>query len=217
MDSRIINRYNIMIVIQSFNTFGGARMTGGYATSRVLQAELSARYETHKQWDYQMFTDRWGARLLRGIVPVTVMDFPVIAYDKLVYAGKFQAQAMIHEPYVHVDLDATLRAMPNGCADVYCERLDYRQIGRETIDLGINTKGVAAIPCSALIGFTDMAFRDMYLSEVFSKIETLAKMQAVNYRHAWAIEEVLLAGLIRQHSKTVQALQCEHLHSIKSI
>lgn len=208
-----------MIVLQSFNTFGGARMTGGYETPRVLQAELSARYETHKQWDYQMLTDRWGAKLLRGIVPVTVMEFPVIAYDKLVYAGKFQAQAMIHEPYVHVDLDATLLALPDNseCADVYCERLDYRPIGRESADLGIATRGIDAIPCSALIGFTDMAFRDIYLSEAFSKIELLAKMQAVNYRHAWAIEEVLLAGLIRLHSKTVQALQCEHLHSLKSI
>lgn len=204
-----------MIVIQSLNTFGGARMAGGFETTRVLQDEISKSYETHKQYDYVMFTDTQGAKILNGIVPIEVIEFPIVCRDRIKYFGKFQAQSVVNEPYIHVDLDAELLELPTENCDVYCEKLEGRSFGKEINDLKIDIQGISEIPCSAIIGFNDLNFRDLYLKNVYEKVELLKTVPMLNYKHAWGLEEVLLARLIIDNKKTIGITKSNHYHNLK--
>jgi hypothetical protein len=207
-----------MRVIQSFNTFGGERMTAGFKTKRAMIDYLAETYEHHIHYDYMMYTDTHGAELLNQVMDtkhITVISFPVISLDRIPYIGKFIVQSLQSMPYIHVDIDAKLLEMPDNHADVYCERLEGRAMGYEVSELKINTLGIAKIPCSALIGFTDMQFKDLYISEVYKLIELSSKIHGLNYKHCWAIEEVKLAEMILTYNKSVSATKNEHLHSLK--
>ena len=207
-----------MKVIQSFNTFEGERMTAGFKTKRAMLDYLSESYEIHKHYDYMMYTDIHGAELLKKVIAenhITIIDFPLIARDRIPYIGKFIAQIHQTKPYIHVDIDAKLLVLPINHADVYCEKLEGRSFGYEVADLEINTSGINEIPCSALIGFTDMHFKDLYINEVYKLIELSSKIHGLNYKHCWAIEEVKLAEMILTYKKTVSATKNEHLHSEK--
>ena len=207
-----------MKVIQSFNTFEGERMTAGFKTKRAMLMYLIESYEIHKHYDYMMYTDIQGAELLKKVIAenhITIIDFPLIARDRIPYIGKFIAQSLQTESYIHVDIDAKLIELPTEKADVYCEKLEGRGIGYEAAELKINTGGIGLIPCSALIGFTDTAFKDAYLAEVWRLVELTKTIPALNYKHCWAIEEVMLAKMILDNKKTVLPLNCEHLHALK--
>ena len=207
-----------MKVIQSFNTFEGERMTAGFKTKRAILDYISESYDIHKYYDYMMYTDIQGAELLKKVIVenhITIIDFPLIARDRIPYIGKFIAQSLQTESYIHVDLDAKLLELPMNHADVYCEKLEGRSFGYEVADLKINTTGINEIPCSALIGFTDMHFKDLYIIEVYKLIELSSKIHGLNYRHCWAMEEVMLAKMILDNKKTVLPLNCEHLHALK--
>ena len=207
-----------MRVIQSYNTFGGEIPRAGFKTKRAMLDYLTETYAHHKQFDYMMFTDSYGMAILNGVIPpgsITVIDMPVIVRDRIPYVGKFLAHNLQTEPYIHVDIDAKLIELPTEKADVYCEKLEGRGIGYEAAELKINTGGVGLIPCSALIGFTDTAFKAEYLAEVWRLVELTKTIPALNYKHCWAIEEVMLAKMILDNKKTVLPLNCEHLHALK--
>ena len=207
-----------MKIIQSFNTFGGERMTAGFKTKRAMLEYLAESYDVHSHYDYMMYTDMHGAVLLKKIIAehhITIVEFPIIARDRIPYIGKFIAQAHQSKQYIHVDIDAKLLELPTNKTDVYCEKLEGRSLGYEVSELKINTSEINKIPCSALIGFTDMQFKDLYISEVYKLIELSSKIHGLNYRHCWAIEEVKLAELIHINKKTVSETVNEHLHALK--
>lgn len=198
-----------MKVIQSFKTFGGDRMTGGYETSRVLISKLETTYKIHRDYDYTMFTDEFGYRLINSVVPCTIIDMPILAYDRIKYDGKFQAQLLMQEPYIHVDLDATLLSIPK-YSDVWCEKLrDYQHV-KEINDLNMCAIGINQIPCSGLIGFGDMHLQRLYLKNVFELIDKYKNLRVLNYKHCWAIEELSLAILIKNQDKSILTLNCAH-------
>ena len=207
-----------MKVIQSFNTFGGEKKTAGFKTKRAMLEYLSESYDVHKNYNYMMYTDIHGAGLLKSIISdnhITVVDFPIIARDRIPYIGKFISQSIQAEAYIHVDVDAKLLELPEMLADVYCEKLEGRSFGYEISELKINTAGIKKIPCSALIGFADMTFKNAYIAEVNRLIELSNAIPAFNYKHCWAMEEVKLAEMILLHKKAVSELKCEHLHALK--
>lgn len=198
-----------MKIIQSFKTFGGARMTGGQETPRAFLAKLEDTYKIHRDYDYMMFTDSEGYKLIGNTVPCTVIDMPILAYDRIVYDGKFQAQSLMTESYIHVDLDAVLLSLPE-YSDVWCEKLRDYQHTKEVNDLCITANGITQIPCSGLIGFGDMNFQRLYLNKVFELIRNYKDLKVLNYKHCWAIEELSLAVLIKEHNKSIATLNCKH-------
>ena len=184
-------------------------MAGGCETPRALVAKLESTYKVHRDYDYMMFTDAQGYKLIGNVVPCTVIDMPILAYDRIKYDGKFQAQALMQEPYIHVDLDAVLLSLPD-YSDVWCEKMRYYQHGQEINDLEMCVTNISQLPCSGLIGFGDMDFQKLYIKTVFDLIDKHKNLRVLNYKHCWAIEELSLAILVKEHNKSITALNCKH-------
>lgn len=203
-----------MKIIQSLNTFGGDRLTAGFKTRRAMLAYLSGAYSVHKSLGipYMMYTDDAGADMLSGTVAgedITVVDFPIIRNDTILYSGKYYAQQIQTEAYLHVDIDATVFALPPE-ADVYCEKKRFANLGYESSFLNINCAGIRDIPCSGIIGFSDMAFKDSYIAQIYARLAALHESVVMTYEICWNLEEVLLQRMILDQSKTLAVCPDSH-------
>lgn len=204
-----------MKIIQSLKTFGGDKKTGGFETTRVLINELEKSYKVHQNFDYQMFTDEDGYNIIKNVVPCTVIDMPILCRDRIKFDGKFQTQKLMEVPYIHVDLDAVLMELPEEKADIYCEKIEGRNFGNEINDLKLDISNIYELPCSAIIGFTDMVFQKQYIDTVFKLIDKCNGIRNLNYKHCWGIEEVSLAILAKQHNKIIKSTTNIHYHNLK--
>lgn len=203
-----------MHIIQSYNTFGGDRLTAGFSTRRAMLAYLATSYTAHKSIasQYTMYTDAHGYDIIKSVIAVddiTVIDFPIIRHDTIIFAGKYHAQQLHTAPYLHVDIDATLFAMPDK-ADVYCERSRYANLGREASLLNIDCTDISCIPCSAIVGFSDIAFKDAYIAEIYARIASLAESTIMSYEMCWNVEEVLLQRMILDQQKSIAVCPDSH-------
>lgn len=208
-----------MKIIQSLNTFGGDRLTAGFKTRRAMLAYLSGAYAAHKALGipYTMYTDKAGADLMSGTVAgadIMVVDFPIIRNDTILYSGKYFAQSLQAEEYIHVDIDATLFSLPEP-ADVYCEKKRFADLGRESYYLNIDCTGIRDIPCSGLLGFSDIAFKDSYIAAIYARLADLPEHLEMTYEMCWNLEEVLLQRMILDQSKTLAVCTDSHHNYFK--
>lgn len=208
-----------MKIIQSFNTFGGDRLTAGWKTRRAMLAYLAGAYAAHKQTGipYTMYTDKEGAEVIAPIVDsadIVIVDFPIIRNDTILYSGKYFAQSLQTEAYIHIDIDATLFSLPEP-ADVYCEKKRFANLGRESFYFDIDCMGIRDIPCSGLLGFTDIAFKDAYIAAIYAKIAGLPESVEMTYEMCWNLEEVLLQRMILDQSKTLAVCTDSHHNYFK--
>lgn len=209
-----------MRIIQSYNTFEGYKTTGGFSTPVGLKNYLKKSYKIHKDLtdDFIMYTDERGYEIIKEIYEtkhIKIIEFPNILMGKLVYEGKFYTQSLQNKPYIHVDLDATLNNFPL-ISDVYLEKIrPMLFLGREATNLNIEHMGIFQIPCSAIIGFSDMEFQKKYLKEVYSRFDIIKKIPKCTYEYAYTLEEVLLQRLIVDNNKSHMVCDCEHLGHMK--
>ena len=200
-----------MKIIQSFNTFEGYKMGGGFATPRSLTNFLTKSYEYHKFYDYCLYTDKYGYEIIKKIINknhIKIIDFDEID-DRNQFIGKFQVQELQTEPYIHVDLDAILYKLPNTQCDIITEKKrDVISFGRELNALNIDAPN-GKIICSGIIGFNNIEFKNDYIEEVYKKIDLIKNDHNYSYKYAWCIEEVLLTNLANISNLSVYELQQE--------
>lgn len=202
-------------IIQTYNTFGGERLNAGFSTIRSMKKYLTQSYLVHKEIsDYKLYTDNEGYEIVKDVIDeqhIEIYDFPIID-DRLIYIGKFQVQQLQTEPYIHVDLDATLFEIPVTDATIITESLRTCNFSKEVAILDINVKKIGSIICSGLIGFNDMEFKDLYLREVFARIPILKDIRGITFEMSYTLEEVLLKRLCIDNEKTIHELKnYEHL------
>jgi hypothetical protein len=208
-----------MKLIQSYNPIQAG---AGFATVDGLRQYLAESYAVHKALvrdgaasGYKMYTSVRGAEVIGDIFEpgdIEIITFPVIRYDQIPFIGKFVAQQMQTGEYLHIDLDATLFAMP-APADMYCEKYRAAPLGTEASVLGINIRHIRQVPCSSIIGFSDMAFRDAYLSRVMDKIASFPRNFRVTYELCWNLEETMLEEMRIAQNKSVSICpESEHLY-----
>ncbi|MCK9575368.1 MAG: hypothetical protein WC979_00830 [Candidatus Pacearchaeota archaeon] len=197
-------------IIQTYNTFEGERLNAGFSTIRSMKQYLQKSYSVHsKIADYKMYTDVAGYEVIKDIIDknnVEIINFPIID-DRLIYIGKFQVQEFQKEPYIHIDIDATLYEMPKTDADIITEKLRSCSFNKEVMQLGISIDNIGNIICSGLLGFNDITFKDIYINEVFEKIKLLKSIHDITFALCYTLEEVLLKRLCIDHNKTIYELQ----------
>ena len=189
-----------MKIIQSLNTFGGDKLTAGFRTRRAMLAYLSGAYASHKSLGipYMMYTDEAGADLIAGTVAsedITVIEFPILRQDSILYSGKYHVQQLQTDPYIHVDIDAAVFSLPAE-TDVYCEKKRFANLGREASYFEIDCYGIRDIPCSGIIGFSNIEFKDQYIAAIYAKLADLPEHVEMTYEMCWNLEEVLLQRMI---------------------
>ena len=208
-----------MKLIQSYNPI---QIGAGFATLDGLRQYLSESYAVHsalvrdgKASGYKMYTNARGAELIGDLfapADIEIVVFPVIRYDQIPFIGKFIVQRLQTSAYLHIDLDATLLAMP-APADMYCEKYRSAILSTEATILKIDIMRIRQVPCSSIIGFTDMTFRDAYLARVMEKIASFPRDFLITYELCWNLEETLLEEMRIAQNKTVSICpESEHLY-----
>lgn len=193
-----------MRVIQTYCTFDGFKLRGGFETPRAMIAYLKESFKRNSTVTgyYTMFTDSWGADVLTQFIcddMLKVIEFPVID-DRFWNVCKLQSQSLMDEPYIHVDLDATLFELPSIDCDVITEMIRPASVGVEASILGLNHN--PNIICSGLIGFNDIDFKNSYLNAALDLIKKSGNYP-VNFEMMWGVEELLLSNMVKESGKTV--------------
>ena len=198
-----------MRIIQSYNTFGGQFMNCGFETARMLKKYVSESFKIHsKLCDYTLYTDTYGYEFLKDVIPesnIEIFDFKIEYEDKLRYIGKFQVQEIQTEDYIHVDMDDTMDNLPVK-ADVYIHRYRKKEENFKYGSLQMDTSRIGKMPCSNMIGFSDMKFQKQYIAEARKWIQKAAKAPKIIYEHAILCEEGVLQNLIVKHNKSVSTI-----------
>ena len=203
------------MIIQSYNTFEGHRMRGGFATPRSLQNFLKESYKIHSQFDYCLYTDKYGYEIVKKIINkkhIKVIEFEEID-DRIPYISKFQVQQLQKKPYIHVDLDAILYNLPISDHDIICEKLRTpMKFGKEISRLNLNIN-INKIICSGIIGFNDIDFKNEYIKKVYEKLDEIYDEQNIGYAECYALEEILLTQLAKDNNKTIFEInQTDFIH-----
>ncbi|MCK9445788.1 hypothetical protein M0Q50_02720 [bacterium] len=204
-----------MKIIQTYNTFGGERLNAGFSTLRSMKLYLKNSYKIHKELsDYIMYTDLEGYEKIKDIISqehIIIFDFPIID-DRIIYIGKFQVQEIQTEPYIHVDIDATLFELPSTDSDIITEKLRSCNFSKEVVQLNISIDNIGWIICSGLIGFNDIEFKNMYIKEIYEKLKIIKNIHDITFTLCYTLEEVLLKRLCIDNNKTIYELNnYEHI------
>lgn len=202
-----------MKIIQTYNTFEDSeRAKAGFCLMTEFKKYIANSYIIHKQIasEYKIYTDEYGANILQSIInplDIEIIDFSIVSKGRYIYSGKMDVQKLQTEPYIHIDLDATLIEMPTGNDDVITEGWQNEIYFYKTQDeLDINVKGIYKRPMSGLIGFRDIGFKDLYINEVEGRYAHLETLETITKTHSITLEETLLARLIIDNNKTVEVL-----------
>lgn len=196
-----------MKIIQSYNTFGGDydRSKCGFSTLQEFKNYLTSSYQVHSNLgvEYKLYTDQDGAEIVSDIISsehIEIVIFPKVARGRYVYSGKMYAHELQTEAYMHVDMDATLFYIPNTDKDVISE-------GKQSAGgyymthhlLDINVRKLPHRYWSGIIGFNNIAFKDMYIQEVKSRYPLLDNLE-ITKEICICLEETLLSRLIKDDS-----------------
>lgn len=196
-------------IIQSLNTFGGERLNPGFPTKRSMISFMKHSYEIHKEKDYVLYTDQYGADMLSFMSnSIEIFDFIEID-DRIPYIGKFQVQEIQNNPYIHVDLDAYINDVPGDIYNIVTEKLREPDFGIETKRINVDTNKIRNIICSGLIGFGDIEFKDLYIKTVFEKIQYIKNERNIGYKEFYTLEETTLSVLANQYKKHIHCLSEE--------
>jgi hypothetical protein len=207
-------------IIQSYNTFGGERLNAGFSLLACFKEYLANSYKIHKQLtdDYKLYTDVYGYEVVKNIIAdsdIEVIQFSLVNRGRYVYSGKMDVQKLQTKRYNLVDLDAMLFELPNCASDISIiteGMMPEIYFYKTHNEMNVDVKGITDRPMSGIIGFTDIAFKDLYISEVEARYPLFDKLEIFEKSHAIMIEETLLMRLAIDHKKKFHILEkFEHL------
>lgn len=209
-----------MRLVQVYNTFEGSKFTGGFPTFRSLVDYLNKSLIVHSaNYDVVIYTDSNGYDKIKDELPANTI-FEIIEFeyirDSYWNVGKLQVHALQTEPYLMIDLDATLNDVITELdTDVKCELLRGGSYGYNNHLFDLKPLKSIRIPCSGLLGFKDPIFAKTYAESAIDKIKN-AKTHLVSFSCLWHIEEVYLGNLIEDNNLTIsEFIDFEHLYSTK--
>lgn len=213
-------------LIQTYNTFcvnGTAdplKASAGFETVRELLTYMKSSYEFHKKYDYTIYTDDGGYDIVRNVIPqecIEVIQFECID-DRFPFMGKFDAYKRQKNNFLHADLDSTVFEMPETDAHIVCEKVRSIGFGRELKWANYSREdraGISSIPCSGLLGFTDMNLKDLYVERTIQKVKSLRKSHVVNHKVHYTVEETGLQMIARDLGSSIYELPPESFEHLQ--
>ena len=176
-------------------TFKDESFRCGFPTKESCLNYLKKSYSIHsKLCETIIYTDTDGYNYLSSKLPelnLQVIDFEYID-GRFWNLPKLQAQSIQKEPYIHVDIDATLFELPVTDKKVITEMIRSNHIMFQYHKLGLQPK--VFLPCSGLIGFNDISLQKEYIKSAIDMIRNW-DLHYVDFESLWTVEELLLANI----------------------
>lgn len=211
-----------MKIIQSYNTFhingviDSDRAKCGYSTLRGMLDDFKEFYNINsKHGEYKLYTDIAGKELVGGFVKpehIEVVEFPIID-DRNPYLGKLYVHSLQDKPYIHVDIDAYIKEMPETYADIITEKYRPCTFRKELTVMKLKMvnestgKHLRKIICSGLLGFNDIDFKNLYINKAIEKAEWAKEnVRALDFPCMVATEEYTLTELSVNNNKLIYEL-----------
>lgn len=181
-----------MKIIQAFRDDS---LKCGFPTREACLNYLRKSYSIHsKLCETIIYTDADGAEYLSRKAPeinIKVIDFEQID-SRFWNLPKLQVQELQTEPYIHVDIDATLFELPNTDKSVITEMLRRNFVMTQFHHLQLSPKPY--LPCSGLIGFNDMDLKNKYIKLAIELVRNWP-LKFVDFESMWNVEELSLANI----------------------
>ena len=176
-------------------TFKDESLRCGFPTKDSCLNYLKKSYSIHsKLCETIIYTDADGGEYLKSKLPeinIQVIEFEYID-GRFWNLPKLQVQALQEEPYIHVDIDATLFEIPVTDKQVITEMVRSNHLMFQYHALGLQPK--VFLPCSGLIGFNDMDLQKQYIASAINMIRNW-DLHYVDFESLWTVEELLLANI----------------------
>ena len=199
-----------MRIIQTYNSDFGKNFEMSFSSRQSLILFLKDSVKKHlENYDLTIYCDLDGYDFLKKYIDVSVLEiFEFKNKDGRFWnASKIEVQMIQIEPYIHVDIDA--------CIYDYIE-FDYvltemyRTPMIQRVCHKLNIKAQPEIVCSGILGFADIALKNIYCSGFFEFINNW-KLHYVDNESLWTIEETYLTSLLDKRAKEMPENSFIHL------